>query len=310
MTRLLSHISIIILTVSSALNSCSTAGHETATAQRSHRFAYDINSPDRDYELQDILREISGISWYSHHKIACVQDEKGIIFLFDEGTRKISDSYAFGKHGDYEDIAIDKDTAWVLESNGTIHKVTNFTADNRETFIYKTPLSTRNDTEGLVYDVSKKELLIACKNQPSINGKKKLAGYKAIYRFRTSDNTLKEKPKYLIDSKWFNDFEETKYFKKVSLDLAKKLSLAENTVFNPSGLAIHPLEDDIYVISATPGRLIVMNRNGRIKTIQALDKRIFRQPEGICFSPEGDLYISNEGNNGSGKILKFKYRPK
>ncbi len=306
MTRLLSHISIIILTVSSALNSCSTTGHDTATAQRSHRFAYDINSPDRDYELQDILREISGISWYSHHKIACVQDEKGIIFLFDEGTGEISDAYAFGKHGDYEDIAIDKDTAWVLESNGTIYKVTNFTADNRKTFIYKTPLSTRNDAEGLAYDAKKNNLLIACKNQPSINEKQKLAGYKAIYRFTTSDNKLKEKPEYLIDSKWFNDFEETKYFKKVSLDLAKKLQLAENTVFNPSGLAIHPL----YIISTTPGRLIVMNRNGKIKYIQALDKRIFRQPEGICFSPEGDLYISNEGNNGRGNILKFKYRPK
>lgn len=292
------------------MNSCSTAGHDAISAQRAQKLAYDINSPDTDYELQPILREISGISWYRENKIACIQDEKGIIFLFDEETGEISDSYSFGKHGDYEDIATDRDTAWVLESNGTIYKVTNFTADNREIFIYKTPLSTRNDTEGLAFDARKNNLIIACKNQPSIKEKLKLTGYKAIYRFRTSDNKLKEKPEYLIDSKWFKDFEETKYFKKVSLDLAKKLQLAENTVFNPSGLAIHPLEDDIYIISTTPGRLIVMNRNGKIKYIEALDKSIFRQPEGICFSPEGDLYISNEGNNGRGNILKFKYRPK
>ena len=310
MIRLLFNISILTMIVSSVLNSCSTAGHDAGTADSRNRFAYDMNSPDNGYELEPILREISGISWYGHNKIACIQDELGIIYLFDEGSGEISDSYTFGKHGDYEGIAVYQDTAWVLESNGTIYKVTNFTDDNRKTFIFKTPLSARNDAEGLVYDVSKNNLLIACKNHPSIDEGKKLSGFKAIYRFETHGNKLKEKPEYLIDHKWFNDFEETKYFKKVSLDLAKKLQLAENTVFNPSGLAIHPFDDDIYIISATPGRLIVMSRDGKIRYIQTLDKRIFRQPEGICFSPDGDLYISNEGNNGRGNILKFKYRPK
>ena len=310
MTSLLFNISILIMIVSSVLSSCSTAGQDAGTADSRNRFAYDMNSPDNEYELEKILREISGISWYGHNKIACIQDEQGIIFLFDEETGKISDSYTFGKHGDYEGIAVYQDTAWVLESNGTIYKVTNFTEDNREIFISKTALSAKNNTEGLVYDVSKNNLLIACKNQPSISGKEKLAGFKAIYRFDIYKNKLKKKPEYLIDSKWFNDFEETKYFKRVSLNMAKKLQLAENTVFNPSGLAIHPFEDEIYIISATPGRLIVMNRDGKIRQIQTLDKRIFRQPEGICFSPEGDLYISNEGNNGRANILKFKYRPK
>jgi hypothetical protein len=39
------------------------------------------------------------------------------------------------------------------------------------------------------------------------------------------------------------------------------------------------------------------------------DKKLFRQPEGICFKPNGDLFISNEGDGGKAKILKFKYRP-
>lgn len=309
MTRLLFNITILILAVSGALNSCSTAGRDAGTAEREHIFAYDLNSPDHEYELQKILREISGIAWYSHNKIACIQDEQGIIFLFDEETGKISDSYTFGKNGDYEGIAVYQDTAWVLKSNGTIYKVTNFTRDNRKTFIFPTPLSARNNTEGLVYDFSENNLLIACKNQPSINGKEQLTGFRTIYRFDIFENKLEVKPAYLIDPKWFSGFEETKYFKRISLNLANKLHLAENSVFNPSGIAIHPLEDELYIISATPGKLIVMNRDGNIRHIQTLDKHIFRQPEGICFSPEGDLYISNEGNNGRGNILKFKYRP-
>lgn len=311
MTRLFSNITVFILAVFSVLNSCSTVGQDVDATPGSQGFAYDITSPDTAYQLEQILREISGISWYRQNKIACIQDEQGIIFLSDEEAGEISDSYPFGKDGDYEDIAVYHDTAWVLKSNGTIYKVTNFTGDNRKTFIYPTPLSARNDTEGLAYDVSENNLLIACKNQPAIKGKDELTGFKAIYRFGVYNNKLEEQPAYLIDPERFNDFEETGYFKRISLNLAKKLRLTENTVFNPSGVAIHPIEDELYIISATPtpGKLIIMNRDGNIRQIETLDKRTFRQPEGICFSPEGDLYISNEGKKGRGNILKFKYNP-
>ncbi len=275
----------------------------------SYGFAYDLTAPDADYELHDDLDEISGISWYSHNKLACIQDEKGIIYLFDEVTGEITGSYPFARHGDYEDIAIYYDTAWVLKSNGTIYKVTNFAGSGRETFIIPTALSTRNDTEGMAYDIIEKVLLIACKNVPSIDEKEKFDGFRAIYHFGANDNKLEEKPEYLIDTEWFNNSTENTYFKRVSLSLARKLQLAKNNVFNPSGLAIHPLKGDLYVISAFPGKLIVMKRDGSVSHIKTLDKRIFRQPEGISFSSEGDMYISNEGINGRGNILKFKYQP-
>lgn len=309
MNRLSSIISISILSASLVLSSCSHSGGEAYPEMEGYGFAYDLTAPDAHYELHDDLYEISGISWYSHNKLACIQDEKGIIYLFDEVTGKISDSYPFAKNGDYEDIAVYQDTAWVLKSNGTIYKVTNFAGYGRETSIIPTSLSARSDTEGMAYDISEKVLLIACKNEPSIVKKEKSDGFRAVYRFRANDNKLEEKPEYLIDFEWFNDLTENTYFKRVSLNLARKLQLANNKVFNPSGLAIHPLEDNLYVISASPGKLIVMKRDGSVSHIKTLDKRIFRQPEGISFSSGGDLYISNEGDNGRGNILKFRYRP-
>jgi len=309
MNRLPSIISILILSVSIAMISCSSSGDEAEAEMESYGFAYDLTAPDADYELHDDLDEISGISWYSHNKLACIQDEKGIIYLFDEVTGEITGSYPFARHGDYEDIAIYHDTAWVLKSNGTIYKVINFAGSGRETFIIPTALSTRNDTEGMAYDIIEKVLLIACKNVPSIDEKEKFDGFRAIYHFGANDNKLEEKPEYLIDTEWFNNSTENTYFKRVSLSLARKLQLAKNNVFNPSGLAIHPLKGDLYVISAFPGKLIIMKRDGSVSHIKTLDKRIFRQPEGISFSSEGDMYISNEGINGRGNILKFKYQP-
>ena len=48
-----------------------------------------------------------------------------------------------------------------------------------------------------------------------------------------------------------------------------------------------------------------VNRKGKILDLQDLDTEIFSQPEGICFSPSGDLFISNEGKGRKGYILKF-----
>ena len=309
MTELLPYTLNLTLAFFCILSSCSGSGKEVPPANKgNHKLAYDLKTPDAVYELPDILREISGISWFRDNKIACIQDEKGIVFLFDIKKEKVSASYKFGKPADYEDIAITNDTAWVLESNGTIYKVTNFFEDNRKTFVYPTILSAKNNTEGLVYDKGENNLLIACKNEPSIKGQKKLTGFKAIYSFSTSDNKLKEKPEFLIDLASFTNLKEKNYFAKVSSDLAKTLNLTDDAVFRPSGLAIHPIDDELYIISATPGKLIVMSRNGDIRYITTLGKQLFSQAEGICFSPEGDLYISNEGKYGNGNILKFNNR--
>lgn len=298
-----------VLILSGILYSCVNKIKPLNTKSKSAVFAYDLSSPDYVYELDHNLVEISGISWYRDNIIACIQDEKGIIYMFDTSKGKVTDSYKFGKNGDYEDIAVFNDTAWILSSNGVIYKVTDFTDKNRKVTSYSTVLSAKNNAEGLAYDLSDNTLLIACKNQPSIKGHEKLTGFKAIYRFGTTDNKLKEKPEFLINLALFNDNDDTGYFKGVSLKLAKKLNLYDTAGFRPSGLAIHPLSNELYVISANPGKLIVINHDGNIRLILPLEKSIYRQAEGICFSPEGDLYLSNEGNKGKGNIMKFNYRP-
>jgi DNA-binding beta-propeller fold protein YncE len=310
MDRVSKYIILLLIVLSFILNSCLREVKQGNSELKRIGFAYDLSSPDSVYYLDDDLLEISGISWYGDNKIACIQDEQGIIYIFDTSKGRVTGSYKFGKNDDYEDIAVSNDTVWILSSKGIIYKVTELANEKRKVTSHSTLLSVINNPEGLAYDLSDNNLLIACKNQSSVKGQEKLAGFKAIYRFRTTDNNLLENPEFLIDLEQFNDYKETRYFKKVTLRLAKKLNLVDNAGFQPSGLAIHPFNDEIYVISATPGMLAVIDRSGDVRNILPLDKHIFRQPEGICFSPDGDLYISNEGKNGRGNILKFNYIPK
>jgi hypothetical protein len=53
--------------------------------------------------------------------------------------------------------------------------------------------------------------------------------------------------------------------------------------------------------------LVTADRKGNIKKMYELDPKLFKQPEGITFTPTGDLLISNEAAlTGSANILIFK----
>ncbi|MBK7408618.1 MAG: SdiA-regulated domain-containing protein [Saprospirales bacterium] len=81
--------------------------------------------------------------------------------------------------------------------------------------------------------------------------------------------------------------------------------------FAPSALAIHPLTGHLYLLSSVGKLLVVLDREtGAIIYVQKLKKSVHPQPEGICFDPDGTMYISNEGKDGNGLIHKFAYLPK
>jgi hypothetical protein len=62
------------------------------------------------------------------------------------------------------------------------------------------------------------------------------------------------------------------------------------------------------VIGTVGKLLLVFSSAGELKNIQRLDGKYFIQPEGICISDNGNIYISNEGRIGKGNILLFKPR--
>ena len=60
-------------------------------------FNYNIDSPDEKYILPEILQEISDITPVNNEQVACVQDEKGIVFIYDliENKFAVKDNSSF-----------------------------------------------------------------------------------------------------------------------------------------------------------------------------------------------------------------------
>ena len=153
-------------------------------------------------------------------------------------------------------------------------------------------------------------MLIACKGKPHIKKGRKYKGYKAVYRFDMVEKKLDTIPFLLINLNEIVDQEKLDGYERLSQKLASEYDDSGDIRFQPSGIAVHPITGYIYIIASVGQKLIVVNREGVILTIENLEKKIFRQPEGICFKPNGNLYISNEGDGGKAKIHKFKYTDK
>ena len=223
------------------------------------------------------LLEVSGISWMDKERFSCIQDELGKVYIFNIRLNKIEQEITFAEKGDYEGIAIAGDILYVLDANG-----------NPKITVYKTHLKKKQDAESLAYDEKNNRLLIAVK-AVDFNS----AEYKGIYAFDLQTKSMEESPVYKIDlsNKIFNEVNKGKI---------------ENSI-RPSDIAIHPLTGDIYILEGTKPKLLIMNTKGELISLYDLKGSDFPQAEGIAFSADGKMYISNEGGNKEpGNILQVE----
>jgi hypothetical protein len=62
------------------------------------------------------------------------------------------------------------------------------------------------------------------------------------------------------------------------------------------------------MLSSVNNLIVIMDQNWNVKAEYKLDPSLFRQPEGIAFSNNGDMYISNEAAGGTANVLLFRYQ--
>lgn len=254
---------------------------------------YDFLTPQRTYEMPEILKEISGIAWAGNNTLYCVQDETGIIFKYNIEKEELSGMIRFTDLGDFEDVALYNDTAYILRSDGTLFYFNhvNYTGKYEKSLV---PVNCLN-LEGLYIDKSNKSFLISCKDQ-SINT---YDSYRSVYAFSIENNHLPVIA-FTIDLDEINKMLNEKYPK-----LTK-----EKIQFNPSAIAAHPLTNEKYILSAT-NRMLAIYREKKLIDLYPLPAELYYKPEGIDFTEKGDLFISTEGMKKGyldGQIFFFNMR--
>jgi len=263
-----------------------------AQSQQAHKSpqGYNLNSPTK-YKMPDDLLEISGISFVKGDPATfyAIQDEEGKLFYGKLGAERVSHT-KFGKHGDYEDVAICGNIVTVLKSNGKL---------------YTFPLSQIADAE--LANVQEQQNLLPPGEYESMYADEAARTLYVLCKNCDEEKTTKSSSGYIFNIQANGAIQAAGNFK-IEVKQIRKLTGDNKIKFRPSAIAKNPVTKQWYILSSVNGLLVVADANWNVTAAYDLDHKIFLQPEGLAFDKQGNMYISNEGDEFSrGNVLKFTY---
>jgi uncharacterized protein YjiK len=249
---------------------------------------YDLSSP-KVLDLPESLDEISGIAYYPKDtSVFAIIDEDGFLFKIPLRNPKAVRQWNFDKKRDFEELVLIDSVFYVLVSNGNIETI-RFNGDKIETdrSDFSGESKKVNEFEAMYLD-NDSSLVMLCKSCDQ-DPKKSFSSFK----YRYADTSKTYAPHVTFDM--------TVLESKLNVDKHLKASAA----------AMHPLNGDIYIISSIQQLLVITSNKGEFKELYKLNPAIYKQPEGLTFTPDGDLIISNEfAQDGFANLLLLKNKKK
>ncbi len=250
---------------------------------------YDFASP-KVIQIAEDMAEISGIAYYPKDtSVFAIIDEAGILFKIPLKHPNNFRQWKFDKKRDFEDLVLIDSTFYALVSNGDIVSI-RFHGDSIHT--YRANFSdfskAEDEFESIYPNPDSSSLIVVCKTCPG-DPKKTISRFSYNYH----DTGALYKPFLSINV----------------APLAEKHDL--NKQLKPSAAAINPITNELYVVSSIQKLILIFNEKGGFKESIELNPSIYKQPEGIAFTPEGNLIISNESaEEGTPTLLLMKNKKK
>lgn len=250
---------------------------------------YDFLKPTKVIELDEVLKEVSGISVVGDTAVFCVQDELGAVFQVNLEDNAMSSVGRFTDIGDFEDIQVVGDSVVVLRSDGTLFffNFVNFKGNINQVMMNVPCMN----LEGLFYDSKTKKYLVACK-EPSVERRASSA------KQHKQEMAMKADQGRVVYSFDKNSIAKPEKVLSVKIDeirtLVNNLYGMKVECFSPSAIAIHPITNETYVLSSQQ-RMIAVYDGTLLKSVFLLPPEDYYKPEGLDFLSNGDMILCSEG---------------
>ena len=243
---------------------------------------YDFANP-KVISLPQVFDEISGIAYYPKDtSLFAIIDEEGLLLKISLMNPQKYQKWTFDKKRDYEDLVLIDSTFYVLASDGDMITI-NFFGDSlvSEHKKFKDFSNASNEFEALYDNKDGENLVIVCKDCDD-EKKSQVNSYSYLYKMPASPyGTFIE-----FNTKPINDRK------------------GKENHLRASAAAINPITNEVYMVSSIQNMLAIFSKDGRFLNYYDLDPGIYKQPEGIAFTPEGHLIISNEfAEEGTANLL-------
>lgn len=248
---------------------------------------YNLNRPVI-FKLPPALDEISGIAYVARdNSVLSIQDERGWLYKIHLKSDLDLQKWQYFKGADFEDLVLVDSTFFVLESTGNIIQFRFINPDSVQVKEHDFPVEGKNEFEILYHEKQKNRLVLLCKDCERDN-KNSLSAF----AFNLDSGAYASAPAYVMDIRKIEDLMNEKKVR-----------------FKPSAATINPTTGDLFIVSSINKVLVVADVNGIPKQVYRINPKLYKQPEGMAFTPRGDLLISNESADiGAANILFFKHK--
>lgn len=240
--------------------------------------------PDTVRALPAALQEISGLALYRGMLLAH-NDELGRVYSINPATGAVGVLATLRGpiRDDFEGIAVLGDTIWLMTSAGRLYGLKATASSAPVPFVLRhTGLGKRCELEGLAADQVNGVLLLPCKITPK-NG-----GGLVVFRWNVARGQLAA-PSTVSAG-------------------AASLKRAGAPRLRPSAIELVPGTNHLLLLSSSPPALVELDATGAARGYARLGPR-HAQAEGLAISANGDLYISDEGGNGTATLSVFRCHP-
>lgn len=261
-----------------AVGLASTAASGTVRGDSLTLAQYDLEKPAQHFKLPKRLREISGLARLGTNRLLAHDDERGVVFEIDPRTGAIVKTFALSDRrapvaDDFEGIAAAEGRLYLVSSAGRLYEF-GAGADGETVLynLYTTGIGRDHEIEGLAYDPDQRVLLLISKNARN----PQLADHIAIYRWSLDTKQLVAAGPLLIPT----------------ATLSHRINSKQ---FQPSGIERHPRSGTYFVVAARQCAIAEITPQGQVLTVAKLAAKRHPQAEGIAFTADHALVISDEG---------------
>ena len=263
--------------------------------------AFDLNRPSTVFVLPAELHEVSALTDVDSRTVACMQDEDATLYLLDATTGRITGRYLFGPPGDMEGLTRVRDEYYALRSDGLLYRLALRDGAARILDTIRVVLP-QDNLEGLAFDERMQRLLIAPKGV--LKGGPAERDQRALFAFDLRERRLLPEPVMRLSVERIVA-EARAAGIRLPVRATPKGREVSAVKLRFSSVAIDPVSDRHFLLSAVDRLVLVVERDGRFVSIHQLDEGVFPKPEGITFLPDGTLLINSEGKDARPVLARF-----
>ncbi len=257
--------------------------------------------PSLRLDLPTELREVSCLTDVDKHTVGCLQDEQATLYFLDVRTGVITGRHAFAGAGDMEGLTRVGQHYYALRSDGLVYTFS--FANNRisapDSFALRLP---HGNIEGLAYDERMKRVLVAPKDV--VKGDKGARDKRDVYAFDPATRALLTEPVLSFSVSSLLQQATTRGMS-IPMRSTPKGREVPDIKLRMSSIAVDPVSDHFYILSAVDHALFVVDRKGGLVDLVVLDPRELPKPEGITFMPGGDMIITSEGKDSPPRLVRY-----